>query len=230
VNESIGQVQSETTEREEWGPARQSLWEWIETLTVEDTKDILRILCQHEASLATHDLDFGGDVFGVNSNTPTDLMHAYLLGVVRYAITAMVKVWPPRLKAALDNLAETVLQPQSQAARSDYPRCDFTHGLSNLTLLTAQEWGVAFSYYILLSMRKGKEIVKDVIPNYDIDKVVNERSLEGRKSGSAPLLAPIIRQSIYRSVGATVVETLEPDLITTIRLTGYSEAIVHMSN
>jgi len=50
----------------EWMQSKQELWKWVRSLSIGETRHTLRILAQYEYHVATHDLDFGGDRYGVN--------------------------------------------------------------------------------------------------------------------------------------------------------------------
>jgi hypothetical protein len=174
----LGFLPLEIIMKDDWMERRSRLASWVQTLGIAETKEVLNVMAQHEATLATTDIDYGNDRLGVNWTTPTDLMHAFLLGVVRYAITSMVSTWPPRLKASVDQFAEQVLRQQSQTERRNFPRCDFSKGLSNLTQLTAQEWGgVCFSYMVILTSSPGIQLFKQALPLYSVAKSVQCLSL-----------------------------------------------------
>ena len=157
-----------------WIRVRKSIWQWVNCFSAAETKEVLRVISQYESRLATHELDYGTDRYGVNMCTPTDLMHAFLLGVVRYACQSMMDLWPPRLKAAIDNLVDTNLRSQMQQERVHFPRADFSKGVTNLTQLTAQEWiGLCFTLYLVLISGDGRHAVDTILPNNDVDDSID---------------------------------------------------------
>ena len=111
VNQSIDELT-----KGEWMRSKQELWKWVRLLSIGETRHILRILAQYECHVATHDLDFGGDRYGVYLCTPTDLMHAYLLGVVCYAVETMMKPLPPLVKEFIENQINQVIKVQQQTS------------------------------------------------------------------------------------------------------------------
>lgn len=140
----------------QWKKKRCRLWVWINALSVEQTRGIMAIFAQYEVRLATHEIWFGCDRYGINLCTPTDLMHAFLLGVVRYAMESMFKKWPTSFRAEIDDLVDKTIRSQNQNERRNFPRADFSKGITNLTQLTAQEWaGLSFTVYLVLLTRPG---------------------------------------------------------------------------
>ena len=43
-------------------------------------------------------------------------------------------------KFALDPLVDKIIRPVRSGEIDNYPRTNFTHGYTNLTMLTAEEW------------------------------------------------------------------------------------------
>jgi len=115
----------------------------------------LQSLSQH-----MHDNAFEGVWFGVNPEgilgaLPTDLMHAFLHGLIPYVVKTIISNFTTREKHKLD-LVDEILVPIHSGERSKYPRTNFARGILNLKLLTASEWaGVAFAMVLLVNSNKG---------------------------------------------------------------------------
>ena len=149
IQEVVGKKPLNNLSRKRWIRVRHKIWHWANCLSLTETKEVLRVIAQYESRLATHELDYGTDRYGINMCTPTDLMHAFLLGVVRYACQSMMDVWPPRLRATIDGIVDSNIRCQMQQERAFFPRADFSKGVTNLTQLTAQEWvGLCFTLYL----------------------------------------------------------------------------------
>ena len=174
IQHVVGPKQLNSLSTKHWLHIRQKIWHWANCFTINETKEFLRVIAQYESRLATHELDYGGDRYGVNMCTPTDLMHAFLLGVVRYACQSMMDVWPTRLRASIDNIVDSNIRSQMQQERSFFPRADFSKGVTNLTQLTAQEWiGLCFTLYLVLISGDGRNAILSVLPSYDIDDSID---------------------------------------------------------
>ena len=128
--------------------------------------------------LAFHEIDFGGDAFGINGCTPTDVMHSMKLGLLRYVAKWLMDLLKPAQKAILDDLAYTVIARQRQTESRYYPRTNFSHSVTGISMLTADEWvGVLFTMTILLQTRKGTNAFIASKPNLpdgtDVSTVIN---------------------------------------------------------
>ena len=96
---------------------------------------------------------------GIMGATPTDPMHVFLHGVLDYVIKTYVDYMTPTEKHVLDKFVDQILVPQRQGIRKDFPRVNFTNGVSNLTQITAEEWaGVAFTLLTFLMTQTGTYI------------------------------------------------------------------------
>ena len=73
------------------------------------------------------------------------MMHASLHGVLMYVIEVIMSPLTPTEKYKLDGIVDDIVVQVRSTLKKDYPRCSFTCGITNLTLLTADERaGVAF--------------------------------------------------------------------------------------
>jgi len=64
-------------------------------------------------------------------------------------------------KYHLDTIVDEIVVPVRSSMKTDFPRCSFTHGITNLTLLTADERaGVAFVIALVAASRPGANMLK----------------------------------------------------------------------
>jgi hypothetical protein len=125
----------------------------------------LRCSSLHMVNNAFHKVGFGGDPRGIYGCTPTDLMHAFLEGVLRYAMQNVFAKMTVGKKAAIDRIVKNVLRCQKNSLRRKFPRADFSHGITNLTLLTATEWcGVLFTVLLLSMLKSGQHALSQAYP------------------------------------------------------------------
>ena len=128
-----------------------------------------------------HDSAFAGVWMGTDEppniflRTPTDLMHAFLLGVVPYLIRIYMAAMTDSEKAAIDRLVDKLFVGQRSSERKNFPRCNFVRGITNLKLVTADEWaGVVFTLALLCMSVPGRAALSKHLhrkfPNYDSDK------------------------------------------------------------
>jgi len=111
----------------------------------EDANDIDIILSElqqmstHMHESAFQNIWFGDNPHGIYGAVPTDLMHAFLHGIVPYVIKTLLSPFTNKEKHFLDDLVDQTLVTICSSERTKYPRCSFTCGISNLKLLTATE-------------------------------------------------------------------------------------------
>ena len=146
--------------------------------TAASAQRTLQLVSQHQSMLAFHEIDFGGDAFGINGCTPTDVMHSMKLGLLRYVSKWLMDLLKPSQKAIIDDLSYTVIARQRQTESRYYPRTNFSHSVTGVSMLTADEWvGVLFTMTILLQTNKGKaafDASKPILPDgNDVYTVVN---------------------------------------------------------
>ena len=146
--------------------------------TPEKAQAVLQQISQHQSLLAFHEIDFGGDSTGINGCTPTDVMHSMKLGLLRYVSKWLMDLIKPAQKAIIDELAHSVLRQQRQTENRYYPRTNFSHSVTGVSMLTADEWvGVLFSMVVLLQTTKGENAFRtskpSLPPNTDLDAVIN---------------------------------------------------------
>ncbi len=143
-------------------------------------------LSTHLCYNAFRDVCFGGDSLGIMGATPTDLMHAFLEGVLMYIIRVFAAQLTKAQKANVDHLVgEMVLPSSKNTCRRKFPRVSFANGITNLTLLTADEWGgVAFTLLLLANTPRGQQALHiDFTGDAKMDEIDNQ-SEASRKSDS----------------------------------------------
>jgi len=99
----------------------------------------LRMLSQHMHLNAFKDIWLGSNTYGLLESLPHDMMHAFLHGVLMYVIEVIMSPLTPTEKYKLDGIVDDIVVPVRSSLKKDYPRCSFTRGITNLTLLTADE-------------------------------------------------------------------------------------------
>jgi len=130
-----------------------------------------------------HDNAFDGERFGINPYSilgacSMDLMHAFLHGLIPYVIKIIVSSFSTCEKHYLDLLVDEILVPICSGERSKYPRSNVSHGISNLKLLTANEWGgVAFAMALMVCSKKGYDLFQKIYKRkcQKIKKIANMR-------------------------------------------------------
>ena len=109
-----------------------------------DAEDFLEAISHHPVQSAYDKLDFGANPSGLFGALPTDPMHAFSEGLLKYLTKIFFeKIIGPTGSAELDRVAIDHFQKNSprQAGRSLYPRTSFSGGLTKTTMLAAHEYG-----------------------------------------------------------------------------------------
>jgi hypothetical protein len=120
----------------------------------------LRMKSQHMHLNAFHDIWLGTNTYGLLESLPHDMMHAFLHGVLMYVIEVIMSPLNPTEKYQLDTLVDEIIVPLRSSLKKEYPRCSFVHGITNLTLLTADERaGVAFVLALVAASKQGSDML-----------------------------------------------------------------------
>lgn len=123
----------------------------------------LHAASQHRHISAFVDVDFGANTRGISGATPTDLMHAFLEGVLKYLLRIIVAPLSHDEKASLDSLITHVFRNHrgGEMQASTFLKKNFSHGFTNLTQLTADEWaGMTFALLVVLRLKSGQDILR----------------------------------------------------------------------
>jgi len=103
----------------------------------------------------------GSNTYGLLEALPHDMMHAFLHGVLMYVIEVIMSPLNPTEKFKLDGIVDKIIVPIRSSSRAQFPRCSFTRGITNLTLLTADERaGVAFVLALVAASKPGADMLK----------------------------------------------------------------------
>jgi len=167
-------VQTATSEPKDLLPPE----EWDDDKKVKAAKEEINsaqsdlvALSAHQVLNAFRESNFGGDERGIYGATPTDLMHAFQSGWLRYLVKLALDKLTPTNKKRLDDLVDELLGGLRSSEKENYPRCNFSHGFTNLTMITSDEWaGMMFTLLIVMRTPDGEEIMGTVFSaEEDID-------------------------------------------------------------
>lgn len=127
---------------------------------------------QHAHVSAFYDVNFGSNQNGINGASPNDMMHLFLLGIIPKCMEVYLSVFTPSEKAHLDYLIDQCHKHHRSSERKNFPRCSFHKGITNLSLITADEWmGVVFSMALVIMSSAGMKLLEKMtnrrIPHAD---------------------------------------------------------------
>jgi hypothetical protein len=71
-----------------------------------DTGDALHKLSSTAVDNAFNCVDFGDDIFGIYGCSPSDMIDAFLEGVLKLCVESFIDPLKPRTKAAVDDLVD----------------------------------------------------------------------------------------------------------------------------
>ena len=157
----------ESTDSEESGPP-------VTAEQFRQSKQFLLSHSQHYFSSAFRRVWFGSNKRGIMGASPPDTLHMVDSGVAPNSTGMYLAPWKQVEKAQLDILCNRVHYSLRSSRKDEYPRCTFKRGITNLTLLTANEWmGVLFTILVIGASRDGKRlmwsVVKRLDPDYEVD-------------------------------------------------------------
>ena len=146
----------------------------ISDIEEEDANDIniimteLQQMSTHMHETAFQNIWFGANPHRIYGTVPTDLMHAFLHGIIPYVIKTIISPFTNKEKHYLNDLVDQTLVTIHSSERTKYPRCSFTHGISNLKLLTATEWAsVAFTVALMMTTQDGYKLFNKVSKRWE---------------------------------------------------------------
>lgn len=135
-----------------------------DTIEAKEARIKLHSLSQHRLQNAFSILGLGNDPHGIAGLQPADMMHAFLKGLLETLLDVIFDKMTDTEKDMLDDLALKLAATMMQTERRFFPKCTFAKGISNRTLLTAEEHaGVAFVLILLSITQKGKDILVPVV-------------------------------------------------------------------
>jgi hypothetical protein len=82
--------------------------------------DKLHSMSQHRHTSAFLGIDFGANKHGIFGATPTDLMHAFLEGVIKYLVRIFVDPVKPKQKAVFDFWIDEVFGNLKSSERKNF--------------------------------------------------------------------------------------------------------------
>jgi hypothetical protein len=128
---------------------------------------------QHALLNSFHEIDFAGFPRGIFGCTPHDLMHLFLEGVLKYCTRIFINGFLEKHKAAIDKLVEQMFGKLRSSEKKNMPRTCFIKGMTNLTMITAdEEVGMALTLLILSQTQKGQEIFDERLTTDNNNQIV----------------------------------------------------------
>lgn len=120
----------------------------------------LQALSQHIHCNTFENVWLGSNKYGLLESLPHDMMHAFLHGVLMYVLEVIMSPLNPSEKFKLDVIVDKIIVPVRSTYKAQFPRCSFTRGITNLTLLTADERaGVAFVLALVAASKPGSDLL-----------------------------------------------------------------------
>jgi hypothetical protein len=113
--------------------------EAIQDLIDEGTNDELKAISQHRLQNAFSPVSFGDSTCGVHGCTTIDLMHSLQHGIMMKILSLIFDPLNTNNSAVVDDGVKRLAELLRQSCREDFPRSDFTNGITNLTLKTCSE-------------------------------------------------------------------------------------------
>jgi len=128
---------------------------------------------QHMHINAFHDVWLGSNTYGLLESLLHDMMHAFPHGVLMYVIEVIISPMNPSEKYELDKIVDQIVVPVRSTLRKDYPRCSFTCGITNLTLVIADEKAeVAFVLALVAASKPSSYMLTKQLP--ELKKVMKK--------------------------------------------------------
>jgi hypothetical protein len=127
-----------------------------------ECRRILRSISQHESYSPFHTLfPSPSDPFGIFQATPVDMMHAFLLGILKYEVETIINLFPPKSQNVMETYVLKVVGTCKQSAGNRFPRANFVKRFCSLKQVTAEEWdGMAFTLFLYLQTDHGSEALR----------------------------------------------------------------------
>jgi hypothetical protein len=106
-------------------------------------------------------------------------MHAYQSGLLPNVSAVVISPLDNPEKARLDILNDRMHHSLRSSGKKDFPKCTFKRGITNLTLLTSDEWpGIIFSLCLILVSRQGQHLFWSVVDRIDSTYKTDECAFE----------------------------------------------------
>ena len=112
---------------------------------------------------------FGLDPRAIWGASPTDLMHAFQSGIVKYLVKMIIDKLSTAKQVRLDRLVHKLFHNLRSKEKADYPRLTFSKGFSKLSMITSDEWvGKLFVLLIVLKTEEGASIFQKTFAREDL--------------------------------------------------------------
>ena len=119
-------------------------------IAMHGTDEQQRLYSQHKLLNAFHNINFGGQKYGLLGCTRPNILHVIRKGIVEWSVKTVLENLTDTKKALLDDLAIAFCQTHRQKYRNIFPKTSFPNGFTNLSNLQAHEWvGVLYLLVIL---------------------------------------------------------------------------------
>ncbi len=103
-----------------------------------------------------------------------------------YVIEVIISPMNPSEKYELDRIVDITVVPVRSTLRKDYPRCSFTCGITNLTLVTADERAeVAFVLALVAASKPGSDMLTKAAVRIEKAHEKKKVNLEVDENGDA---------------------------------------------
>ena len=153
-----------------------------EVLTA-DLKAVSTIRCFSEAMFG---LDYGGTIEGQFGACTLDMMHAFKSGVLKDVAKCFVDPMPPRQKEKLDKYVVQLFSKQKCSGMSNGLRTNFSKGITNATILTANEWtGLLLTYLIIARTYQGQDLLDQRFDEDDKKFLIKQKKKKDNAKGKA---------------------------------------------
>jgi len=127
-------------------------------------REELRLASRHIMKNAFDNVNIGVHTIvgaGVSLITPVDPMHMFLHGLLKNTLKIIVANLTPLERQKVDRLVNHTFARYRSSESKNFPRTNFVRGITNLTLITADEWvGVALTLLLVLHNREGWDLFK----------------------------------------------------------------------
>jgi hypothetical protein len=134
---------------------------------------------QHALLNSFHDVDFAGFPRGIFGCTPHDLMHIFLEGVLKYSTRIFINDFLEKDKAKIDKLVENIFGNLRSSEKKNMPRTCFIKGMTNLTMITAdEEVGMALTLLVLAQTDIGQEVFDTRLSSSSDEQLVLDEQVQ----------------------------------------------------
>jgi len=157
-------------------------------------KAVSTIRCFSEAMFG---LDYGGTIDGQFGACTLDMMHAFKSGVLKDVAKCFIDPMPPRQKESLDKYVDQLYSKQRCSGMNNGLRTNFSKGITNATILTANEWpGLLLTYLVVAQTYEGQDILDKRFDEDDKKFFIQQKNKKAAKKAKAKEKRPF-KKAIY---------------------------------